>query len=460
MTEKKRFLFIIADSWGPLGCTIPVARELEKRGHEVRFTVFDFHGFINRSNDLLPALDAEGILANEGLTLLKAKIPELKLPGKVPMVKNFALQYREFKSLFRDYLVPYFEAWTKANLAMFREYAPDAIWFKDQVHFGGFVGELMNVPWATFSVHTGYIESDDSIPYTMGLSPAKNGIERVRNKALKWVARRFRMSIDDVVNDARVRLGLRPVKDALWVTPVSPYLYLLFLPKELEAPRKSWPDTVRFVGPYSWDEPKGYVRPEWLDTLPKDEKIVYATIGTLSNRLEIDTYQQIMDALGGQPYTVVVSAGSHGDDYVMKRIPKAPSNFKVEPFLPNSLMIPRANALVHHGGVGTTMHGLVAGVPAVTIPLNHEHFDFAQRLVERGVGIRLDKKKMKPEDLRSAVARVLNEPSFQEAAKKMKAQMAHYDAPKTCANELLKLASKGRTDTKTSPKQQGMETAG
>ena len=441
-SKKKRFLFIIADSWGPLGCTIPVARELERRGHEVRFSVFDFHGFINRSNELLPALDAESILRNEGMTLLQGTIPPLALPGQVPMVKNFVLEYRAFKSLFRDYLLPYYEHWVRAMLPLFQEYAPDAIWVKDQVHAGAFAAESMKVPWATFSVHTGFLESDDSLPWTMGFSPPKNALERTRNRFVKWLALKFRMSIDDVVNGARTRLGLPAIPDALFGTPVSPYLYLLFVAQELEPPRTSWPETVRFVGPYSWDEPTGYQRPAWLDTLPKDKPLVYATIGTLSNRLEIGMYQTIMDALGDQDYTVAVSAGAFGDDYVMSRLPKAPKNFIVESFLPNSLMVPRAQALVHHGGAGTTMHGLVAGVPAVALPLNHEHLDFGQRLVERGCGIRIDKNKLSPEKLRAAVARVLSEPSFRQSAQKMKAELAHYDAVKTCADELSRLAAR------------------
>lgn len=87
------------------------------------------------------------------------------------------------------------------------------------------------------------------------------------------------------------------------------------------------------------------------------------------------------------------------------------------------------------------MHGWMHGVPAVAVPLNHEHHDFAQRLVEQGSGIRIDKKKVTPENLRAAVKRILTEPSFKEAAKKVQASIAHYDARKGAADALEGLAS-------------------
>jgi MGT family glycosyltransferase len=438
-----RFLFIIADSWGPLGCTIPVAKELEARGAQVAFAIFDFHGFINRSNPIIPALDAAAIVRGEGLKLLEPVIPPMSLPGKVPTPKNFLLEYRAFRSLFRDYLIPYYEHWCRHSLEEFRRFAPDAIWVKDQVLAGAMAADMLGVPWATFSVHTGLIEDEDSLPWTMGLSPPKSVFGRFKNRILKWAMRRFRMTLDRPFNQARARLGLPPIRDALRATAVSPHLYVMYVAKELEPPRRSWPEQVSFVGPYSWDEPRGYRRPAWLNDLGADRPCVYATIGTLSNRMEMDFYLTLMEALGGEPYTVAVSIGAYRDDLVLNKLPPAPGNFRIESFLPNSVVVPRASALVHHGGAGTTMHGFVHGVPAVAVPLNHEHHDFAQRIVERGCGVRIDKKKLTPARLREAVRSVMNDPSFAASAARVKAELAHYDAARTAASDLLELAGRG-----------------
>lgn len=434
-----RFVFIVADSWGPLGCTVPVARELMARGDDVQFLVFDFHGFINRSNPIIPALDAKALLRGENMQVIEPNIPAFAVPGKVPTPKNFLLEYRAFQSLFRDYLIPYYEHWAAAVVPTLRQLAPDAIWIKDQVLAGAMAAELLGVPWATFSVHTGLIEDSDSLPWTMGFSPPRGWFGRLRNRILRWAMRRFRMTLDVPFNAARTRLGLPQIRDALRTTAVSTDLCTLFVVPELEPARRSWPEQVRFVGPYSWDEPKGYRRPEWLNAT-EARPLVYATIGTLSNRMEMDFYLTLMEALADEPITVAVSVGAYGDDYVMSRLPLAPSNFRVERFLPNSVVIPRAQALVHHGGAGTTMHGFVHGVPAVAVPLNHEHHDFAQRIVERGCGIRIDKKRLTAARLREAVRRVLHEPSFRTAAARVKREISHYNAVDTCAEALSTLA--------------------
>jgi MGT family glycosyltransferase len=300
--------------------------------------------------------------------------------------------------------------------------------------------DVLGTPWATFSVHTGLIEDDDSLPWTLGFSPPRSAFGRLQNRLLRWAMRRFRMTLDRPFNEARVRLGLSGIRDALRATAISRELYTLFVIRELEPPRRRWPEQVRFVGPYSWDEPSNYQRPSWLASLDGSQPLVYATIGTLSNRMEMDFYGVLMAALGGLPLTVAVSVGAYGDDYVSSQLPAAPPNFHVERFLPNSLVIPRANALVHHGGAGTTMHGFVHGVPAVAVPLNHEHHDFAQRIVERGCGLRIDKRRLTAERLRAAVHRVLEEPSFRAAAATVQREVAHYDAVNSCADALCRLA--------------------
>jgi UDP:flavonoid glycosyltransferase YjiC (YdhE family) len=48
-------------------------------------------------------------------------------------------------------------------------------------------------------------------------------------------------------------------------------------------------------------------------------------------------------------------------------------------------LFPRCAAVVHHGAVGTTAAGLLAGVPAVTIPHMTDQFVWARRLHELGV---------------------------------------------------------------------------
>ncbi|MFN8516393.1 MAG: glycosyltransferase [Chloroflexia bacterium] len=59
------------------------------------------------------------------------------------------------------------------------------------------------------------------------------------------------------------------------------------------------------------------------------------------------------------------------------------------PYVPLNDILPRAAALIHHGGIGTTAQGLAAGIPQLVMPMSHDQPDNALRLRQLGVGAAL-----------------------------------------------------------------------
>jgi UDP:flavonoid glycosyltransferase YjiC (YdhE family) len=57
-------------------------------------------------------------------------------------------------------------------------------------------------------------------------------------------------------------------------------------------------------------------------------------------------------------------------------------------YAPFGALFPRAAAVVHHGGIGTTAQTLRAGVPALVLAFAHDQFDNAARVERLGVGAR------------------------------------------------------------------------
>jgi rhamnosyltransferase subunit B len=55
-------------------------------------------------------------------------------------------------------------------------------------------------------------------------------------------------------------------------------------------------------------------------------------------------------------------------------------------YVPLDVLLPRAAALVHHGGVGTMSQALAAGIPQLVMPLAHDQFDTVARVKKLGVG--------------------------------------------------------------------------
>jgi UDP:flavonoid glycosyltransferase YjiC (YdhE family) len=70
-------------------------------------------------------------------------------------------------------------------------------------------------------------------------------------------------------------------------------------------------------------------------------------------------------------------------DQVPDRLPESVRHF---PYVELGTLLPRAVALVHHGGIGTCARGLAAGVPQVILPYGFDQFDNMARLERLGVG--------------------------------------------------------------------------
>lgn len=68
------------------------------------------------------------------------------------------------------------------------------------------------------------------------------------------------------------------------------------------------------------------------------------------------------------------------------QIPALPASARHFSYLALQRLAPRARALIHHGGIGTTAQGLRAGLPQLLAPVFFDQFDNAARLEALGVG--------------------------------------------------------------------------
>ena len=154
--------------------------------------------------------------------------------------------------------------------------------------------------------------------------------------------------------------------------------------------------------------------PDWLDEM-QTEPFVYGTLGTMFN----DT-PGVLDALiagfGELDINAVVTTGGGVTTATRGR-----SRVRVEDYVPQSLLLPHATALVHHGGFNTLLGGLNFGLPQVFIPLAADQPILAARGVELGIGVSIE-----GDDQRSSAAiaaatnHILTEPSYHDAAQRMK----------------------------------------
>jgi UDP:flavonoid glycosyltransferase YjiC (YdhE family) len=99
-----------------------------------------------------------------------------------------------------------------------------------------------------------------------------------------------------------------------------------------------------------------------------------------------------------------------------------PENVHVEAFVPQRDVLPRAAAVVCHGGSGTVLGTLAAGVPMVVVPLGADQPHNAQRIAEVGAGLAAPS--ADATTLRTAVERVLTEGAFRSHAVRLADEIA------------------------------------
>jgi UDP:flavonoid glycosyltransferase YjiC (YdhE family) len=94
---------------------------------------------------------------------------------------------------------------------------------------------------------------------------------------------------------------------------------------------------------------------------------------------------------------------------------------RIERWVPQQDVLGHASAAVVHGGSGSTLGAIAAGVPLVVVPLFADQPANARRVEEVGAGLAVEPAREDPdatiEPLREAVRRILAEPSHRERAR-------------------------------------------
>ncbi|MGA7616099.1 MAG: glycosyltransferase [Thermoanaerobaculia bacterium] len=125
--------------------------------------------------------------------------------------------------------------------------------------------------------------------------------------------------------------------------------------------------------------------------------------------------------------------------------PVLPQGVRYEPFAPLHQLLPRAAALVHHGGIGTCASGLAAGAPQVVMPMAFDQLDNAARLERLGVGVRLSPRRFEPGRLSAALESIVESGAVRSACAAIRDRMAGEDGIGDACDELERLAADRQT---------------
>jgi UDP:flavonoid glycosyltransferase YjiC (YdhE family) len=163
-----------------------------------------------------------------------------------------------------------------------------------------------------------------------------------------------------------------------------------------------------------------------LDDLPYD-RLAHLTLGTVFN----DASAVLKTALGGLrrlPVNVLVTTGANVDPAVLG---PQPAHVVVEPYVPHSVLLPQCDVVVSQGGAGIMFGSLGHGVPQLVLPQGADQDINAAACVRSGAGLALERTEVTARAVADAVARLLDEPAFSNAAAAVRAQLEATPDPDT-----------------------------
>jgi UDP:flavonoid glycosyltransferase YjiC (YdhE family) len=222
-----------------------------------------------------------------------------------------------------------------------------------------------------------------------------------------WVRAAYRLAdavvfdrlLGGPVNALRAELGLPPVRCLYEGWRHSPQRVIGLFPEWFGPPQPDWPPQTRLTGFPLFDRGAlDELAPEVRRFLEGPPPVVLtATSETRKSRQFFKQGVAACRRVGRRGLLLT---------RFREQVPDAlPDGFLWTDYAPFSRVLPRAAAIVHHGGVGTAALALAAGAPQLVAPIGHDHFDNARRLERLGVAMVLRRRDW----LAGALARRLDE---------------------------------------------------
>ena len=199
---------------------------------------------------------------------------------------------------------------------------------------------------------------------------------------------------------------------------------------------------VIYIGAVLWQTDKAQL-PTSVAMLSKEKPVIWVYSGNPRYSGTNDIFdsmvvlQACIAALANEDVQVVLTTGHHP---LPKELLPLPANFRHETYVPGLAMAEKSDLLIHHGGYGSCQTGLYAGKPAVIMPTFSERESNARRIAALGAGAIVavetisGEKRVDVEKLRATVRRVLSDTSFRDNARQIGERLRNYGGTSKAAD--------------------------
>ena len=217
-----------------------------------------------------------------------------------------------------------------------------------------------------------------------------------------------------------------------------------WMPASMEDPAVPGPERTRRYAPTPAVQsalPTARSLPDcWPGSALADHPLLYVSFGTVAAAIGFfpGVYRGVLDALDGLDVRVLITTGRAGDPTALGTLPP---NVHAEQWVPQADVLAQTAVLISHGGYGTMLGALAAGIPQVALPLfSGDQYLNSARLRATGAGIELDGPASLP-DVRGAIERILAGDCTATVARTVAAEIAAQEPLSTFPDYLTSILS-------------------
>lgn len=400
-----RILMATIGSLGDLHPFLAIGRELRSLGHDVTVATSDKHG---------PRIEEAGMRFAE----IPPKFPEESEQNRV--MERFMDPRHGSDRVMNELIAPQAEASFQALEPLVHE--ADLLVLHPFVVSAAYLAEKLGKPWVAVPYAPMMFASIEEPPVIHDLRHPEK-LKWIGNWPLNWIMRAA-LALNrrnwKVFLDIRNRLGLPHV-------PGHPFfdhylkradLVIACFSRALGKPLAEWPQRTVQTGFAFFD------RNDAVYGKPIDERLeaflaagtapVVVTLGSTGVYTAGDFYLQAWEAVRRIGRRAVLLVGPECERLQAKM---TDPDCLVLNYAQHSAVFPRSCANVHHGGLNTTGQALRGGKPQIVVPMSHDQFDNAARIVRAGCGLTLPKAEFEAGRAATLLKRLVEEASFADCAR-------------------------------------------
>jgi rhamnosyltransferase subunit B len=389
---------IVITSLGSLGDIYPylgLARQLTQRGHDTLFATSAYY---------------RALIEGEGVDFWPIR-PEVD-PADHAMIRRLMDPKRGPELLIKEVLIPHLRD-SYADLTA-ATHGADLLVTHPITFAGPVVAERQQIKWvSTVLAPMSFFSAYDLpvFPYPLWLAWLRRlgpSLSRVLMRAGKWVTRHW----TDPIRQLRADLGLPTTADPLYEGQFSPGLTLALFSRLLAAPQPDWPPHTQITGFCFYAGPPTLPLEvaQFLDTGPAP--LVF-TLGSSAVSAAGPFYRESVEAARRLGCRAVLLVGT---DPLNQASEPLPPGMLAVPYAPHGDLFPRALAIIHQGGIGTTAQALRSGHPMLIVPHAFDQPDNAARVTNLGVGRTLFPKYYTATQAVEQIRALLENPSYVQRA--------------------------------------------